>query len=504
MPKINLTFDAPEKIATLALAMLVFEQSKVLESALAAVDKGAGGGLKELVAFGELTGKAGEAVLVHRPGGFKAKRLLLLGAGKPGDFSPATGIRNLAGKAARFLKGRGVIEFTFFAPKKYAAPDHAQAIVEGVLLGEFDPGKYRTAKPGKKPKALSSLQLGGFDKRKKKALEKTVERSEFIAEGQNFARELANEPSNKLTPRLFADRVKAMAKKAGLKIDVLDEKRITKLKMGALLSVAQGSAEPPRVVVLEYSPGKAKKNGPVLGLVGKGVTFDTGGISIKPSNGMEQMKYDMSGGATMAGAMLSLARLKPRQKVIAVIPLAENMPGGRAQKPGDVQIAMSGKSIEVINTDAEGRMVLADGLYYARELGATHLIDAATLTGAVMVALGHVNVGTFTNNQKFLNSLHASAKIMGEKFWQLPLDDEYRENIKSPIADIHNVGKGRGAGATNGALFLQEFVDDTPWIHLDIAGTAWLESTKPWMPAGPTGVTVRTLIHFAENFNPGK
>ena len=504
VPQILLTHDSPERIATPALVYTLFEQGKVLDSALAAIDKAAGGRLKELVRAGELTGKAGETILVHHPAGFEASRLLLLGAGKPSDFSPESDVRKLAGAAARFLKGRGITEFTFYAPRKSTDPNAAQSAAEGVLLAEFNPATYQTGEDAKKVKSLKALHLTGFDKKKKRGLEKAVERGQIIAEAQNFARELANEPGNKLTPRLFAGRVSSMARKAGLKISVLDEKQIAKLKMGALLSVAQGSSEPPRMVVMTYTPSRAAKNAPVLGLVGKGVTFDTGGISIKPSSGMEKMKYDMAGGATMAGAMYALARLKPKCKVIGVIPLSENMPGAAAQKPGDVQVAMSGKTIEVINTDAEGRLVLADGLHYARQLGATHLIDAATLTGAVVVALGNVNAGAFTNNQKFLNSLLASAKATGEKIWQLPLDEEHRDDIKSAIADIQNVGKGRGAGATTAAMFLREFVDKTPWIHLDIAGTAWLESAKPWMPLGPSGVTVRTLIHFTENFSPDR
>jgi leucyl aminopeptidase len=239
-----------------------------------------------------------------------------------------------------------------------------------------------------------------------------------------------------------------------------------------------------------------------MGLVGKGITFDSGGISIKPGEGMEKMKYDMAGGATIAATMRALAELKPKIKVIAVIPLSENLPSGRAQKPGDVQVAMSGKSIEVVNTDAEGRLVLADALYYARQLGATHLIDAATLTGAVVVALGHVNAGAFSNNQRFLEAFLASSRVAGEKFWPLPLDEEYRDNITSTIADIQNVGKGRGGGAINAAMFLKEFVGEIPWVHLDIAGTAWLEEGKPWMPKGPTGIGVRTLVHLVEHF-PG-
>ncbi|MCH7987293.1 MAG: leucyl aminopeptidase [Acidobacteria bacterium] len=498
---VKLSSEAPELIEAPALATWVFEQSNPLDGPLAELDQKAGSRLKELVEAGELTGKAGETLLLHYPAGFKTQRLLLLGAGKPKKFSPAIDVRQLAGLATRFLKARKVTEFTFWLGRNHATPEAAQAVVEGVLLANFDPASYRTN--GKKEKPVADLQLVGFDAKNEKEVAAAVQRGQVIAEAQNFARELANEPSNRLTPRLFAERATAMARDAGLELDVLDEARLRELKMGALLSVAQGSAEPPRLVVLTYTPPTWKQGQPVLGLVGKGITFDTGGISIKPSDGMEKMKYDMAGGATMAGAMRALAVLKPAHKIIALIPLAENMPGSRAQKPGDVQIAMSGKSIEVINTDAEGRLVLADALTYARQLGATHLIDAATLTGAVVVALGYVNVGTFGNNQKFLDAFLASGRAVGEKFWVLPVDDDYRDNIKSAIADIQNVGKGRGGGATNAAIFLKEFVDDTPWIHLDIAGTAWLEEAKPGMAKGPSGVAVRTLIHFAEHFSPG-
>jgi leucyl aminopeptidase len=250
-----------------------------------------------------------------------------------------------------------------------------------------------------------------------------------------------------------------------------------------------------------YEPKGWAKGRAVLGYVGKGITFDSGGISIKPGEGMEKMKYDMAGAAAMAGAMRAIARLKPKNKVIAVMPLSENLPSGKAQKPGDIQTAMTGKTIEVINTDAEGRLVLADAVAYARQLGATHLIDAATLTGAIHVALGGVYAGAFTNNQKFLDAFLLSARAAGEKFWPMPLDEEYADNIKSDIADIRNTGKGRGGGAINGALFIQEFVGSAPWIHLDIAGTAWLEEAKPGLAKGPTGIVVRTLVHFAEDFS---
>jgi len=283
-------------------------------------------------------------------------------------------------------------------------------------------------------------------------------------------------------------------------VEVLDEKKMAELKMGALLSVAQGSAEPPRMMIITYTPEKLAAGAPVLGLVGKAITFDTGGISIKPSKDMEKMKYDMCGGAAMIGTMRALAVLKPSCKVIAVVPSTENMPGGRAQKPGDVQISMSGKSIEVINTDAEGRLILADAIAYARQLGCTHLVDAATLTGAVVVALADVNVGVFGSDQPFTDQLLASSKSAGERMWQLPMDDDYREMIKSGIADIQNVGSGKGAGATAAAMFIKEFTGDTPWIHLDIAGTAWQDDTKPWNAKGATGVGVRTLVDLAMKF----
>ncbi|MGH9533135.1 MAG: M17 family metallopeptidase, partial [Terriglobales bacterium] len=260
----------------------------------------------------------------------------------------------------------------------------------------------------------------------------------------------------------------------------------------------QGSDEPPALIVMRYTPPDAPEK-PVLGLVGKGITFDSGGISIKPSEGMEKMKYDMAGGAAMIGALRAIALLKPKVRVIGIVCATENMPSGKAQKPGDVQIAMSGKSIEIINTDAEGRLVLADGLYYARQLGCTHLVDAATLTGAVVVALGMVNVGIFANDEDLYTRFRAALERTGENMWRMPLDDDYKELIKSGIADIVNSG-GRWGGAVSAAMFLKEFAEETPWIHLDIAGTAWMEEQKPWIAKGPSGIAVRSLVEFVRGF----
>ena len=325
-------------------------------------------------------------------------------------------------------------------------------------------------------------------------VETAVRQGQIVGESQTFTRELVNEPSNRMTPSILAERAQRMAEEVGLQCEVYGPDKMRELKMGAFLSVAQGSDQEPRLILLRYEPADAPEQ-PVLGLVGKGITFDSGGISLKPGDGMEKMKYDMAGGAVMLGAMRAIALLKPKVKVLGVICATENMPSGKAQKPGDVQIAMSGKSIEIINTDAEGRLVLADGLHWARQLGATHLIDAATLTGACVVALGHVNAGIFSNDDDLYTRFAEAQKRAGEKMWRLPLDADYLEQMRSNIADLINAG-GRWGGASTAAVFLQEFVGDTPWIHLDIAGTAWMEDDKAWIAKGPSGIAVRSIVEF--------
>jgi leucyl aminopeptidase len=285
-----------------------------------------------------------------------------------------------------------------------------------------------------------------------------------------------------------------MARLVGLGWEVHSTEKLHELKMGAFWAVSQGSVEPPALIVLRYTP-EGVEDGPILGLVGKGITFDTGGISIKPADNMERMKYDMAGGAAMLGAMRAIALLKPKVRVIAIVCAAENMPSGTAQKPGDVQTAMSGKTIEVINTDAEGRLVLADGLTYARQLGATHLIDAATLTGAISVALGKITGGSFSNDDATYVRFESATQVSGEKFWRLPLGEEYADLIKSDIGDIKNTG-GRWGGAITAAEFLHHFAEDTPWIHLDIAGIAWIEDSKPYIAKGPSGIAVRSILEW--------
>ncbi|HLB92254.1 MAG TPA: leucyl aminopeptidase, partial [Terriglobales bacterium] len=298
---------------------------------------------------------------------------------------------------------------------------------------------------------------------------------------------------------VLADKARAMAQESGLECEVLDQDRMMQLGMGSLLGVSQGSAAPPALIIVRYKPETPSKSSDHLALIGKGVTFDTGGVSIKPADGMEKMKYDMAGAATMIGTMRAIALLKPKVKVTAVVCATENMPSGKAQKPGDVQIAMSGKSIEIINTDAEGRLILADGLSYARKLGCTHLVDAATLTGAVVVALGYVNAGIFSSDDEMYERFVKALNQAGEKMWRLPLDDEYKDLLKSNIADMTNAGS-RWGGAIFAAMFLKEFAEDTPWIHLDIAGTAWMEDAKPWIAKGPSGIALRSLIEFVQGW----
>jgi leucyl aminopeptidase len=363
--------------------------------------------------------------------------------------------------------------------------------VEGAVLADLENDRYKTD-PKKNEKHVDSFSvLSGS--------QAAVDRGRILAEAQNFSRDIANEPANVLTPTLLAERARQMSTEFGLECEILDQDRMRQLGMGALLGVAQGSAEPPALIVIRYKPAKAPTSTDHLGLIGKGVTFDTGGISIKPSDGMEKMRYDMAGGAAVLGAMRAIAQIKPSIPVTALVPAVENMPGSKAQRPGDIVKSLSGKTIEVLNTDAEGRLILIDALTYAKGLGCTHLIDAATLTGAIVVALGSVNVGAFTNNQAFLEKLLAAAKSEGEKTWQLPMDEEYKELLKSNFADLHNIG-GRAGGSITAAWFIRDFVDETPWVHLDIAGTAWLDDAKPYMAKGATGVGLRTFVRLAETW----
>jgi leucyl aminopeptidase len=467
-----------DQVAADALVVPVFEGRK--EERFGAAD---------LTVTGEVSGKALEFTLLHRVPGVAATRVLLAGAGKPEKFDPA-GMRKLAAAAVRFLKAKSLKKLACACDSAFGGPEFAAAAVEGAILGDFEPDRYKTDDDKK-----SVDQFTLVPAEEAAGIEDAVTRGRIVAEAQNFTRALVNEPANRMTPAKMAEAALRMAAEFQLECEVLEQDRLRELGMGALLGVAQGSAEPPCLIVIRYRPG-AGGGKTHLGLVGKGVTFDTGGISIKPADGMEKMKYDMAGGAAMMGAMQAIAQLKPAIPVTAFVPCVENMPGSRAQRPGDIVTAMSGKTIEVINTDAEGRLILADALTYARRQGCTHLVDAATLTGAIVVALAHLNVGLFANDDGMRDRVLEAARAEGERMWAMPLEEEYKEYLKSAFADLANVG-GRWGGAVTAAMFLKEFAEDTPWVHLDIAGTAWLDDAKPYLAKGPTGVSVRTMVRLA-------
>jgi len=443
----------------------------------------------ELAASGESKGKLFDLAVLHRPAGLAAKRLVAAGAGPARSFTPAL-LRKLTGAAVRALKTKGVQSIALCLDHPYAEAALAAAAVEGAVLGNYEVDIHKST--GK------ATDLGSFVLVSPADLAAAVAHGETIAQAQNFSRALVNEPGNLLPPLELAARAAQMAADSGLDCEILDEDRMRQLGMGSLLGVAMGSDQPPAMIILRYTPPTPSKDH--LCLIGKGVTFDTGGVSIKPSDGMEKMKYDMAGGAAVLGAMQAIAQLKPNVAVTAIVPTVENMCGGRSLRPGDIVTSLSGKTIEVLNTDAEGRLILVDAIEYARRLGVTHMVDAATLTGAIVVALGHVHVGAFTNDEEMLDRVLAAARAQGENLWHMPLDDDYKDYLKTPFADLPNIG-GRWGGAITAAYFLKEWTGGTPWVHLDIAGTAWLEETKPFLAKGPTGVCVRTFIDLAMNWH---
>lgn len=445
---------------------------------------------------GEFLGKAGQTLLLHAPAGLAAERLLLVGVGAQAKVSPEA-LRRAAGTAVRYAMDKGIRSLALtIEPLAVNSAEALRAIAEGVTLAGFDSDTYKS---DRKDRSLTNITIlaAGFDSEPQDALTAAFQQGIQAAESQNFTRALVLEPGNVLTPTELARRAAQMADEVGLSCQVHSTDFLREQKMNAFLAVAQGSAQPPALVVLRYEPeGALPQDAPVIALVGKGITFDTGGISIKPADGMEKMKYDMAGAAAMLGAMRAIALRKPAVRVLCLICSAENMPSGTAYKPGDIVTAMSGKTIEVINTDAEGRMVLADGLHFARTLGATHLIDAATLTGACVVALGKRNAGLFSNDDATCQRFQQVAGHAGESFWRLPCTDDYAEDIKSQIADIQNTGVNRWGGAITAAMFLKEFVADTPWIHLDIAGQAWIDEARPDLAKGPSGVAVRSIVDW--------
>ncbi len=460
-------------------------------SSVAGVDAATSGELSRALAARELSGRLYEMLIAPvTDASWKSKRLAFIGAGGSADFTGDVA-RRVAAAAGLAMKQRRVARVAFLV-RTGAANDEAsvsQAVAEGLTLSEFNAGTHKTIDlpPGQAP---VWTVVGG-----KGECSASVARGRLLAECSNLARAMANEPGNLLTPREFARRSEKIVADTGLSFEVLDETQMESLGMGMLLGVARGSSEPPRLMVIRHDPPGAPAS-PVLGLVGKGITFDSGGISIKPSEGMERMKDDMAGGAAVVCAMRAIAALKAPIKVIGVVPTTENMPGGRAVKPGDILKSAEGKTVEIVNTDAEGRLILGDGLWYARKLGATHLVDVATLTGAIVTALGHVTSGLFGGPDNWVELVGRVADRAGDRVWRLPLFDDYKDRIKSDIADMTNTG-GRPGGSITAALFLKEFTGGLPWAHIDIAGTAWAEEARPYLPKGPSGVAVRTLAELA-------
>jgi leucyl aminopeptidase len=485
-----------EELDVQALAVAVFKSEQADDEFLKKLDELSGGLVRSALDAEEFTGKEGETAYFHLIGNnkLKARRLLLVGVGEADDYQEAH-VSQMAGTAVRSLRSKNVKSIALLARGSGDARKAATTAVEGAYISLFDPDKYRTVEKEQKTIDRLVVVVEGADE---KVLQEGVQAGKIVGESINFTRDLANEPGAYMTPTDMAERAREIAGEFGLSVDILDEARMEQEGMGSLLSVTRGSEQPAKLIILRYTPTNLPaNNNELLAFVGKGVTFDSGGISLKPGENMELMKYDMTGGATVLGAMRAIAQLKPPIPILGVAPCTENLPSGKATKPGDVVKAMTGKTIEIINTDAEGRLILADAIAYAKKLGATKVIDMATLTGAVSIALGDVNTAVLGTDQELIDEIIAAGREVGEKFWQLPLDKEYSKQIKSDIADIKNVG-GRKAGTITAAAFLKEFADGLSWAHLDIAGTAWGDDAKPYRSKGPTGIAVRTLLRIVE------
>jgi len=441
---------------------------------------------------GEHRGELNETALFHRARPSGSERVLIVGLGDRPRFRPPL-LAEYAGTATRFLGRRGIRDFTIAIPSHIEdVVTAASLIVEGSIVATLDTTLYRSKQD--RPIEIDSLTVFGRAETEHVALEAGAKQGRILGEALNVARRLALTPANDMTPTDLATAAAQVAKQYDLDFEVVDEPQMHDLGMGALLGVSRGSSQPAKLIVLSYV-GDATSNRRLV-LIGKGLTFDSGGISLKPPENMHEMKYDMSGGASIIATMLAIGSLRPKLNIFGVVPASENLPGPDALKPGDILRAMNGKTIEVINTDAEGRLILADALCYAtKELFATHIVDCATLTGAIVSALGHSASGAFTNDQAFLDDFLKAAEHSGERYWQLPIYDGSLEQMKSEIADLRNSG-GRPAGALTAAAFLREFVDGTPWIHLDIAGTAYLDEEKSFRMKGPTGVPIRALVAF--------
>ncbi len=495
--KIKVVADDIVKVKADALVLNYFEGMKGLDGDLAALDKALDGAISRLISQGDIKGKLKEITLVHSLGKLPSTRIVIAGFGKKRELT-TNKVRGVVAETCRWLRQKGVSSIATVAHgagiNGISPETAAQVVTEGAILGLYSFRKYMTKKDDV-PGEIKQLLIVG-NKGAKSLLEQGSRKGAVLAEAANLARDMVNEPANFMTPGHMAEMALNLAESYGLEAIILEREQMAEMGMGALLGVADGSRQPPKFIILHY---KGNDSGKVdVALVGKGITFDSGGLSIKPSNGMAEMKGDMAGGASVMTAITAIARLKLKINVTAVIPAAENLPGGSALKPGDILTAMNGKTIEVLNTDAEGRLILADALSYTQKLDARYIIDVATLTGACKAALGDFCTGAFGNNQRLMNKVVAAGNEAGELIWPMPMYDEYREQIKSDVADIKNIG-GRYGGAITAAKFLAEFINKTPWVHLDIAGTSDSDKERAYLVKGATGVPVRTLINFILN-----
>jgi leucyl aminopeptidase len=484
-----------QEVACDLLAYPIFEEEVADFSTLKSLDRITRGMVKDVTDTSEFKPELHQTCRICRPAGLKARSLLLIGAGRQSAFDPSK-LRELAGVAVRNAKKYAAKSVAILCRGVDKPRLAARLAAEGALYGNYESDIYKTRERENRDIEKFCLLFSGNAPRAE--IDEGIRRGVIVGDATNLARTLGNEPSNVLTPAQFAERASTLGERSGLAVEILEQDAMEKLGMHTLLAVSRGSEEPPKLIVLRIKgQEKRRAKSPLYALVGKGVTFDSGGISIKPSEKMEEMKCDMAGGAVVLGAMLALAQIRPRNNVIGLIPAVENLPSGKATKPGDIVKSYLGKTVEIINTDAEGRLILADALAYARTLGATHLIDVATLTGACVVALGHVNAGMMGTDQRTMDQMRKNCSVTGEKLWQLPLDEDYRKAIRSEIADIKNVGN-RAAGAITAAKFLQEFVEDAPWVHMDIAGMDLEQDGRPFSCKGATGFGVRTLVHLLE------
>jgi leucyl aminopeptidase len=493
--KFNVIAGKIEKLKTDGIVVLFFEGEKP-GAATGRVDKALGGTISRLIKRGEFKARPGAVHLIYPEGRIPAERLALAGLGKRGEFT-LNRLRQAAGKAAPSLRAAGARDIAFSIDGLKLDPEETgQAIAEGGLLGLYRFLKYKTNDENDRKKDVQKITLLAETASLVKPLQRGVKTGEVIAWSTAMARDMVNSPAADMTPAIIAAKAREISREFGLRLQVLERRQMEKLGMGALLGVASGSAQPPKFIIVEYRKGGKK---PFIALVGKTITFDSGGISIKPAENMDKMKDDMSGGAAVLGAIRTAAALKLPLNIVGLLPATENMPGGRALKPGDVLRTMSGQTIEVLNTDAEGRLILSDALAYACRYKPAVIVDIATLTGACSIALGQEATGMLGTDERSKLKIHKAGQKTGERVWELPLWEEYHELIKSDIADMKNTG-GRGGGVITAAALLSKFVQKYPWVHLDIAATSFTEKDRPYTPKGATGMGVRLLTQFLRDY----